>query len=332
MNVSDLASQAVNATQRQRRMIELVDRLAPGLGFTQSSLDGVRFMRGNQSIPRCPVFYEPSISILVQGRKRGYLGDENFVYDGQQYLVLAVPLPFECETEASPETPLLGVSLRIDLAIVAELLMAMEQAGTYGVVSPKGIYATQLDDRLGDAVLRLLEALNGSAVEAQLLGPGILREIHFRVLTGEQGGALRAALAHHSQFGKVAKALRRIHHEFAGDLDVAALASEAGMSPAAFHAHFKAVTQTSPIQYLKTTRLHRARLMMVHEGLNAAVAATRVGYESASQFSREFKRLFGRSPVEETRHMRSLLMIEVREYASETRSERVERQVYVTTQ
>jgi AraC-like DNA-binding protein len=127
------------------------------------------------------------------------------------------------------------------------------------------------------------------------------------VLAGSQGGAIRAALAQHSQFSKIAKALRRIHADYDSDLDVTRLADEAGMSVPAFHANFKAVTATSPIQYVKTTRLHKARLLMVQDGVSAAVAASRVGYESASQFSREFKRFFGRTPVEETRQTKHLL-------------------------
>lgn len=312
------------ASRRQQRMIDLIRRLAPHPGFVPGPLDGVKFMHANRALPRSPVLYEPSICILAQGRKRGYIGEESFVYDAQQYLVMSVPLPFEVETEASEAEPLLGIALQVDLTILADLLMALDQAGSYAQSAAKGFFATPVDDVLGDAVLRLLEVMAGPAIEARLLGPAIMREIYYRVLTGSQGGALRAALAHHSQFGKVAKALRRIHHEFHGDLDVALLASEAGMSPAAFHAHFKAVTQTSPIQYLKTTRLHRARLMMVQDGLNAAVAASRVGYESASQFSREFKRLFGRSPVEETRFMKTLLV--------ETREPRQIERSYVSAQ
>ena len=112
----------------------------------------------------------------------------------------------------------------------------------------------------------------GSPVEARLLGPAIVREIYFRVLTGEQGGAIRAALTHQSQFGKIAKALRRIHAAYDGDLDVGLLAQEAGMSVPAFHVHFKSVTQTSPIQYVKATRLHKARLLMIQDGASAAHA------------------------------------------------------------
>ncbi len=294
-------------TTLQQRMAEMVLRLAPNQGLTQTALEHVRLMRSNRSWPRHPVLYEPSICIVCQGRKRGYLGDEVFVYDPQHYLVLSVPLPFEGETEASPEEPFLAVTLRVDLAVAAELLLALEEAGGQSAPDPAGICATPLDAPLADAVLRLLNALT-SPLEARLIGPSILREIYFRVLTGAQGGAIRAALTHQSQFGKVAKALRRIHAEIEADIDVGSLAREAGMSVPAFHAHFKAVTQTSPIQYVKATRLHRARLMMVQDGASAAHAASRVGYESASQFSREFKRFFGRTPQEEAAAMRSILV------------------------
>ncbi len=288
----------------QQRMAAQILRLAPNEGLTPSALDGVRLMRANRSMPRRPVMYEPSICVVCQGRKRGFLGDEAFVYDAQHYLVLSVPLPFEGETEATPEEPFLGVSIRIDLAVAAELLLALDESGGTAAPAPKGICATPLSDELSDAVLRLLNALT-SPVEARLIGPAIVREIYFRVLTGEQGGAIRAGLTHQSQFGKIAKALRRIHTEFDGDLDVGSLAQEAGMSVPAFHVHFKAVTQNSPIQYVKATRLHKARLLMVQDGASAALAATRVGYESASQFSREFKRFFGRTPQEEAALMKA---------------------------
>lgn len=290
----------------KQKMAELIKALAPTEGYSPSALDGVRLMRADHSMPRRPVMYEPSICIVCQGRKRGYLGDEVFIYDAQQYLVLSVPLPFEGETEASPEEPFLAVGIRIDLTVAAELLLALDEAGGTAAPAPVGIVATPLDDQLSDAVLRLLNALT-TPVEARLIGPSIVREIYFRVLTGEQGGAIRAALTHQSQFGKIAKALRRIHTEYNGALDVGGLAQECGMSVPAFHVHFKAVTQTSPIQYVKATRLHRARLLMVQDGTSAALAASLVGYESASQFSREFKRFFGRTPQEEAAQMKSAM-------------------------
>lgn len=296
------------ASSRQQAMATIINRLAPEEGFTPTALDGVRLTRVNSSLTRMPVLYEPSICIVCQGRKRGYLGGETYVYDAQQFLVLSVPLPFEVETEATPAKPFLGIAIRIDLAVAAELLLALDEAGGVAGAAPKGICATPLGEELGDAALRLLNVL-GAPMEARLLGPAIVREIYFRVLTGEQGGAIRAALTHQSQFGKIAKALRRIHADYDGDLDVGRLAQEAGMSVPAFHVHFKSVTQTSPIQYVKATRLHKARLLMVQESLSAAQACTRVGYESASQFSREFKRFFGRTPQAEATFMRGALAV-----------------------
>jgi AraC-like DNA-binding protein len=293
---------------RQQRMIDLLKELAPSEGYTQSPLDSVRYMRANGPLGRTPVLYEPSIVIVCQGRKRGFFGDQVYVYDAQHYLVLSVPLPFSTETEATVDEPMLGIALRIDLAMLSDLLLTLEHADVAIAEAPRGMVATRLDDRLAAAALRLLEALH-SPVETRVLGPAIVREIAYLVLMGEQGGALRAALTSQGQFGKVAKALRRIHADYASSLDVGQLAREAGMSGPAFHAHFKAVTHTSPIQYLKSTRLHQARLLMIRQGLTAAAASARVGYESPSQFSREFKRFFGRSPVEEAGYMKTLFAL-----------------------
>lgn len=170
--------------------------------------------------------------------------------------------------------------------------------------APAGIVSTPLDDTLADTTVRLLRALC-SPLEARVLGPAIVRELCFRVLLGEQGGAIRAALASRGNFGRIARVLRRIHEDYARPLNVATLAREAGLSVPAFHAHFKTVAATSPVQYIKSVRLHQARLMMIRDNVTAAGAAARVGYESASQFNREFRRLFGRSPGEEAREMRS---------------------------
>lgn len=292
----------MSSTECERRMSALVLRLAPREGYTRSLLDGVRFLRSDHPVARTPVLYEPSIVIVCQGLKRGYLDDQVYRYDAQHYLVLSVPLPFSSETEASPEHPMLAVSIRLDLAAVADMLMTLAEAGKSPVAPPQGIVSTPLDPRLQGATLRLLEALS-SPLEAKVLAPAIVREMCYRVLIGEQGGAIRAALGQQGHFGRVARVLRRIHLEYPQQFDVSSLARDAGLSVAAFHTYFKLVTRTSPIQYIKSIRLHQARLMMIRDRLTAAAASASVGYESPSQFNREFKRLFGRSPGEEARYM-----------------------------
>lgn len=287
------------------RLVELLSSLATGEGYTPSRLDGVRFMRSSHGAPRHPVVYEPGIFLIAQGRKRGYLGGDVFTYDAKNYLVLSVPLPFECEVEATPAEPLLGLSVRIEPVTIAELLMEIDDHPTAAVPLPRGIYATPVNESLCDAATRLLEALT-SPSDARILGPQIVREITYRVLRGEQGDALRAVAVRHGSFGQIAKALRRMHASYAESLDVEQLARESGMSVSTFHHNFKAVTSSSPLQYLKTIRLHQARLLMVHDGLPAGNAAGRVGYESPSQFSREFKRLFGSSPAEEAARLRNV--------------------------
>jgi AraC-like DNA-binding protein len=288
----------------QAQMAKLIQRLAPHEGHTRTLMDGVRLMRADRPLGRSPVLYEPSIVIVCQGHKRGYLADCVHRYDAQHYLVLSVPLPFSTETDASPEEPLLAVSVRLDMAAVADLVIEVEQHVNAPASSPVGIVSTPLDEALADTTVRLLRALT-SPIEAKVLGPAIVRELSFRVLMGPQGGAIRAALAHQGNFGRISRVLRRIHSDYAQALDVELLAGEAGLSIPAFHVHFKTVTGTSPIQYIKSVRLHQARLLMIRDDTTAAAASARVGYESASQFNREFKRFFGRTPGEEVREMRS---------------------------
>jgi AraC-like DNA-binding protein len=292
----------------QRRTAELISRLSPTEGFTMTALDGVMTLRSDSPLKRMPTLYEPSICIVVQGRKRGFHGNRTYVYDAQHFLALAVPLPFESETECSPEEPMLGLALRVDTQLTAELALAIDEAQGPVIHEPQTMMATPMDEGLADAAMRLCAAMV-SPLDARLLAPSILREVTYRVLTSEQGGSLRAALTQDGHFGRIAKALRRIHSQYHHDLDVATLADEANMSVPAFHRHFKAVTHTSPIQYIKSIRLHKARLLMIRSGETAASAAVGVGYESPSQFSREFKRLFGNAPAMEAKRLKSVLSV-----------------------
>lgn len=283
--------------------INRLDALTPQEGYNLTPLPDVRLLRSNRPLARTPVLYDPGIVFVLQGGKRGYFGDRVFCYDARHYLAVAVPVPFIMETDASAKEPLLAVYMHLDLAVVADLLLKMELAGASLSHKPGGMISTPVDAALTRSVTRLLYALS-DPVEAKLLGPGLVREIYFHVLSGEQGGEMRAALTQQGAFGKIARALRYIHQHYSQTLSIEELARHAGMSHATFHAHFRAVTQTSPMQYVKSIRLHQARLMMVREQMTAAAASVAVGYESSSQFSREFKRLFALSPTEEAKRLR----------------------------
>ncbi|AJW95597.1 Uncharacterized HTH-type transcriptional regulator YqhC [Burkholderia gladioli] len=285
-------------------MIALLRDLAPDEGYNLTALPSVRILRSNRALSRTPVLYDPGIVIVCQGRKRGYFGEQLYLYDEQHYLAVSVPVPFSMETEATPERPLLALYLHLDFTVAAELAAQIDREGTAEPVrAPQSMMSTPMDEAMQASVLRFLEAMH-RPLEAAVLGPGLLRELYFRVLTGAQGASMREALAMRGQFGRIGRSLRLIHAAYAQPLDVAQLAGEAGMSTPSFHSHFKAITQVSPMQYLKSTRLHQARLLMVRQDLTAEAAGHAVGYTSASQFSREFKRLFGATPAAETRRMR----------------------------
>ncbi|WP_241027244.1 AraC family transcriptional regulator [Variovorax sp. RKNM96] len=294
----------LDSSSSSARMVALLKQLAPQEGYTLTALADVRFLRSDRPLASTPVLYEPGIVIVCQGRKRGLWADQVYLYDAQHYLAVSVPVPFTMETDASADAPLLAIYFSLDLTVLASLALQVDELTGRSSAEPVGMFSTPMDDALAQTVLRFLEAMS-SPVEAVLLGPAIVREIYFRVLIGEQGASMRAALADQGQFGRIARAVRRIHTSFGDRLTVTRLAREAGMSIPTFHAHFRSVTQSSPMQYLKSVRLHQARLLMLRNGKTASAASLEVGYESASQFSREFKRFFGRSPGDEVARLKS---------------------------
>jgi AraC-like DNA-binding protein len=291
-------------TREQRRMVSLMAALAPQEGYNLTALRDVRILRSDRALSRTPVLYDPGIVIVCQGTKRGFFGDRVYVYDEQHYLAVAVPVPFTMETDATPECPLLALYLHLDFQVAAELMIQIDRLGlpSSGDV-PQTMMSSPMDASLRASVLRFLEALS-RPLDAAILGPGLVRELYFRVLTGAQGNAMRAALAMQGQFGKIGKALEHIHATYSEPLDLPGLATQAGMSVPTFHSHFKAITSTSPMQYVKSTRLHQARLLMMRQGMTAEAACHAVGYASSSQFNREFKRLFGLTPAAEIKRLR----------------------------
>ncbi|WP_432413228.1 AraC family transcriptional regulator [Pantoea allii] len=284
-------------------MITRVKTLAIQEGYNLTALPDVRILRANRPLARTPVLYDPGIVFVFQGSKRGYFGKKTYLYDEQHYLAVSVPVPFTMETDASAEHPLLAVYIHLDFQLAAELMLQIEQYGALPPsAAPESMISSQMDDTIKTAVWRVLEVLD-NPTEAAILGPARMRELYFRVLTGAQGNAMRAALVLQGQFGKIGKALRRIHATYAEPVTLTELAKETGMSVPTFHHHFKAITSMPPMQYVKSVRLHQARMLMVRKKLTAAAASYAVGYESPPQFNREFKRLFGLPPAEEVKRM-----------------------------
>ncbi|MBM9615008.1 AraC family transcriptional regulator [Desulfobulbus rhabdoformis] len=290
------------------QMIELFERFDLPELFTESNLDGVRFFKSNNHTPRTPLIYDPGIFIVAQGSKKGYLADMVFQYDANNYLVTSVPIPFECETFATPEAPFLGLYIDIDMSVLHELIGQLEESNgiqnTKLSQRPKGVGPAQMDENMFDAVCRLLKCLQ-SRTETKILGPGLIKEILFRVLCGTQASSLFALATHTGNFASVSRALKTIHSDYGSKLDVEQLASMAGMSVSTFHRAFKSVTSDSPGQYLKKIRLSKARDFIRNDQMKAYIAADKVGYESVSQFSREFKRYFGQTPADLIKELRN---------------------------
>lgn len=308
MNAAVLSPDAVspelpNLDDQQAELAELVARQTPDEGVHASALRGLTVIRANSPSMPTPSVYEPSLCIVVQGHKRCLLGDDIYYYDPLNYLVVSVTLPAVGHViEATPERPYLCLRLELDARMIGELLLQVGRS----VVPPstdRGLYVARTSPQLLDAVLRLTRLLEQPR-DAAILAPLVMREIHYRVLTGEMGHRLRELCVVDSQVHRVARAIDLLRKRFNESLRIEDLAAAAHMSESSLHHRFKAVTAMSPMQFQKHLRLHEARRLMLTEGLEAAAAAHRVGYESPSQFSREYRRLFGAPPRREIETVR----------------------------
>jgi AraC-like DNA-binding protein len=287
------------------RLVALLDALATREGPNPTALSGVKLYRISQPLPRHAAVYEPWIIIVARGSKRVYFGGDVYVYDADNYLVTAVPMPIECEApHAGPQDPILLLAIGVDPVMIGELLLEMEDEPQRTQSLPRGLYASPLTQPLRDAAVRLLDCLK-SPTDSKVLGPQFVREIVYRVLRGDRGDALRALAARDTHFGQISRVLDHLHRNYTNAIDIGSLARQAKMSPSTFHQKFKAVTTMSPVQYLKSVRLGKARFLMVQDGYTASAAAFAVGYESAPQFSREYKRQFGVSPGQDAKLKRS---------------------------
>ncbi len=274
-----------------------------GKRMLETDVPGVHFFWNPETVPREPLLYKAGIVIIGQGHKLGYLGHRTFRYDGDTYLVLGVPLPFECEAFGTPEEPLIGLRIDIDLAKLHELVARVSgrlphiQGEEASADTQTGLEPVQIDDSMREAIWHLLKCLR-DPVDSKVLGPAAVDEIIYRTLRGEKGRVLYDLTQHLTPYAAVARALERIHANYRAPLTIDELARESAMSVSSFHRVFKRVTGDSPLQYIKKIRLDKAKGLLVHSGMRVSNVAYEVGYESPSQFSREFKRYFKVPPSE----------------------------------
>lgn len=250
--------------------------------------------------------YEPSICLVVQGAKRVLLGDDAYVYDPRHYLITSVHLPTVVQViEASPEKPYLGLRLLLDQREIAQLMADSNLPPPQQQQSRRGMATGEITLPLVTAFQRLLDLL-ADEQDIPILAPVIQREIIYRLLVGEQGARLRQIASAGSQSQRIARAIEWLKSNFAQPFRIDDLAAEARMSASTFHHHFRSMTALSPLQYQKQLRLQEARRLMLAEHLDAATAAFQVGYESPSQFSREYNRLFGAPPLRDISKLRQM--------------------------
>lgn len=298
---------------KQAEMVALLDRLTVVDGSYPTAIAPLTLHRLSAPTPPDHSLHKPCFAIAAQGRKQAGLGQEMHLHDPFHYLLVSVDLPMTAGiVEASPEKPYLGFCFDLDSDQISALLLEMEREniewgkreGSKGQsTSERSLSLSRTDPPLLDAVLRLLRLLE-SPQDIPLLAPLAQREILYRLLTGEQGARLRRLVQGSSQTQRVAQTIDWLKRHYAEPLRMETVAQEASMSVSGLHHHFKAVTTMSPLQYQKRLRLQEARRLMLTDALDAATAGYRVGYQSPSQFNREYSRLFGAPPQRDISRLR----------------------------
>lgn len=284
-------------------LADIVSRHLPSEGMHASVLPRLSLIRSSRPTEAVPAVYRPSLCIIAQGRKQVELGGRSFVYDPAKYLLVSVDLPLVGSIlDASPKRPYLCLALDIDLAALSDV---MQQNAPELTPQPMGpaLGVSQVEPGLLDAALRLARLLDNPS-DAPTLAPLVEREILYRLLSGAQAPMIRHIAAAESRLAKVSRSIAWLRRNYARPVSVERLAAEAGMSPSSFHSHFKAATTLSPLQFRTRVRLQEARRMMVVEAMDAASAGFAVGYESPSQFSRDYSRLYGAPPLKDANRLR----------------------------
>ena len=286
----------------------LLDELASAIArFTAeddeypTAIDSLTLIRRSAPSAPLPTVYRPGLAIVAQGRKAFTLADERYVYHRGTYLLVSVELPVSSYVI---EAPYMCVYLGLDPGQIGRLMIDAPIRQPRSADVGRGMVVSALGAPLLDAVVRLVRLLE-SPDDIDVLAPLAIREIHYRLLMGESGGHLRQMALDNSRTQRVTRAIAWLKEHFAEPVRLEELASEVNMSASGFHHHFKSVTAMTPLQYQKQLRLQEARRLMLSEGLDAAAAGFRVGYESPSQFTREYRRLFGAPPHRDVTRLRS---------------------------
>ena len=302
--MSDSLPSRAFATQK---LAKLIDRWTGDANQYDTPISGLRFSRWTTPTPPTSYTHNPSICLIAQGRKRVLLGEESFIYDANHFLISSIDLPIIANIiEASEEQPYLGLIMELDLTEISQLIVDSELAFTQAKEAQKGIAVGELSESLLDAFVRLAELLD-EGQNIKILAPIIKREIFYRLLMSEQGTRLHQIVTAGSHSHQIAKAIDWLKNNFVKPLSVGDLASYTGMSKSSFYTHFRSMTSMTPLQFQKKLRLSEARRLMLTENLDAMAATFKVGYESPSQFSREYSRLFGAPPSKDIKSLRENL-------------------------
>ncbi|MCB0091688.1 MAG: AraC family transcriptional regulator [Caldilineaceae bacterium] len=248
---------------------------------------------------------EPAFCVVAQGSKAVFVGDERHLYDPAHYLLFTTELPYASQViEGSPESPYLSLRLNLDPALVSAVMVEAGHVAPRGEANVRATNVNPLDASLLDAMVRLVRLIDTPA-DAPVLAPLITREIVYRLLQGNQGDRLRYITAQRGHTHRIARAIQQFHEKFDQPLRIDDIAQDLGMSVSSFHQHFKAVTAMTPLQFQKQLQLQEARRLMLGEDLDATTAGSRVGYNDAAHFSREYKRLFGLPPMRDVERLRA---------------------------
>ncbi|QHJ13671.1 Regulatory protein SoxS [Paraglaciecola mesophila] len=275
----------------------LIIKKVSSSGMIETGIPGVQLFKITEPVSCAPAVYEPSITAIVSGCKEAILGGNKHFYDSSAYICCPMSIPIEAGTpEASPDNPLIGVYITFDTSVMTELAFELENANglerrAKGAAYPQSITTANWDDAFTDALYRLI-MLSESTTDIAILGRSRLRELYYAILMGDSGYTVRRTFGVGND---IARSIEFLSSNLSEPVTIENLADQIGMSRAVFHRKFKQATNMSPIQFVKSMRLNKAA-MKIAEGRNVNVAAMEVGYVSSSQFSRDFRRMYGQSP------------------------------------